>query len=67
MKLPVGSKSFVRELGRSSHSGRYQDSGVITGKVNITIPSLEVFLVLQEFSSSQHRPTHSTKMGLVSE
>jgi len=67
MRLLAASKSFAREFARSSHSGRYQGSGVITEKVNTIIPSFVAFSVLQEFSLSRHHPTPSTKMESVSE
>ena len=67
MRLPVAFKSFVRGLGRSSHSGRYQDSGVIMEKGNTIIPSSEAFSVLQVFSSSLHPHTYNTKIESVRE
>ena len=63
MRSLAASRNFVKGLGRSSHSGRYQGSGVIMEKVNTITPSFEVFLVPQAFIFSLHPHTRSTKMG----
>ena len=63
MRLIAASRSFVKGLGKSSNSGRYQGSGVIMEKVNKISPSFEVFLVPQAFSFSLHPHTRGTGMG----